>query len=815
MALTVNSNLTNITKCEAGTWVDIGSGQGSGFDLDTFLEGTGARSRKVSNSTKGMMFDDGSLTDWSDRHVYIWVLIQELGILDTQANGGIRICLGESATAYTYWTIGGSENYFGGWKRYAIDTSRPATGVVGSPTGVTSCRYVGITVTTNANAGNLPTLVIDRMDYITNTSAVIQVEGGALGDYGDFSEIVAAETAASTNYYGIFREDNGVIFMLGGLEIGDSAGTSATFFSDNDKVIVPESPNYYNSVGSEVRALYPFEINVVGNTTNPTICTFGRENSSGIVFAPLTFKSSQYPVTLNFAESNVNGQNNRGTVFNKMRESNIQSSAESWNLACVGDTAGSLAGTYVRFDAISQAGVRTLYYAWHNNGTDPAVSGRTGVAITTTNGDSATTVATNMRAAIGAVADITTSGTGVNCIVTADHNGDILSTTNGDSPHVDTLITYGSDYNGCTWEGCQQIVMSQNTKFIDCTVKNTNAGDRLTFTTDFATENLILNTSASHGLSDGDKIQFEGSDLPDPLAEATDYFVAVTTTTSFAVNTTLAGALARVGTVLTDDGTGTNTYHPAAALKMPASVTGIDLKGISFVGNDEYAIEITTAGTYDFEGVGFSGNVTDILNSSLGAVIINITGGGDTPTVYNIGAGTSTVNNNVTTLVHVGDNTGANLENCRVFLEAANGSGPLPFEETVTITSSGTTATCAHTTHGLITGDKVAIRGAAEHLYNGVFTITVTTASEYTYTMNGDPVDTATGTITSTGVVLEGLTDSSGDVSAGRTFISDQDVRGRARKSSSSPRFKSFRLDGNTVDSANGLTINIRMILDE
>jgi hypothetical protein len=69
-------------------------------------------------------------------------------------------------------------------------------------------------------------------------------------------------------------------------------------------------------------------------------------------------------------------------------------------------------------------------------------------------------------------------------------------------------------------------------------------------------------------------------------------------------------------------------------------------------------------------------------------------------------------------------------------------------ETTVTITNSGTVATVTHTAHGLSTGAEVTISGANEPEYNGTWTVTVTGANTYTYTMDSSPSGDATGTIT-------------------------------------------------------------------
>ena len=78
------------------------------------------------------------------------------------------------------------------------------------------------------------------------------------------------------------------------------------------------------------------------------------------------------------------------------------------------------------------------------------------------------------------------------------------------------------------------------------------------------------------------------------------------------------------------------------------------IKDCSFAFSDGHALEITTPGTYTFQGNSFSGYGADgtndaaIYNNSGGAVTLNITGGGDTPTVRNGSGASTTVNNSVT-----------------------------------------------------------------------------------------------------------------------------------------------------------------------
>lgn len=235
-----------------------------------------------------------------------------------------------------------------------------------------------------------------------------------------------------------------------------------------------------------------------------------------------------------------------------------------------------------------------------------------------------------------------------------------------------------------------------------------------------------------------------------------------------------------------------------------------------------YAIELTSAhagGSFDHVDITYDGYGADsttnacIYNNSGGAVTINVTGG-DTPT-YNNGSGASTtiVSGAVTVKVTVADAGGTLISDARVLLAASDGTGPFPYQETVTITNSGTTATVNHTAHGMATNDKVMIRGASHDENEGVKQITVTGVNAYTYVMDTAPGSNPTGTITSTFVALSGLT-VLGVLSTSRVYSSDQPVTGWARKSSSSPYYKTGPLSG-SVDNSDGYNNTAVLILDE
>jgi hypothetical protein len=249
------------------------------------------------------------------------------------------------------------------------------------------------------------------------------------------------------------------------------------------------------------------------------------------------------------------------------------------------------------------------------------------------------------------------------------------------------------------------------------------------------------------------------------------------------------------------------------------------LDGCSFFNGatNTHALELgnNSPTTVDFNNITFDGyntangtsNSAVHVKRTTGTVTINISGG-DTPTILTEGATVSIVAGSVTVSAKSVDATGANVASARVFLRASSGTGPFPYQNTVTITNSGTTATIAHASHGLATNDKVVIDGASHWQNNGVFQITVPNTTHYTCTLPSAPGSDPTGSITSTFVALEGLTDTNGDISTSRVYSSNQPVTGWIRKSTSSPYYKTAPISG-TVTSSGGFSGTGVLISDE
>jgi len=232
------------------------------------------------------------------------------------------------------------------------------------------------------------------------------------------------------------------------------------------------------------------------------------------------------------------------------------------------------------------------------------------------------------------------------------------------------------------------------------------------------------------------------------------------------------------------------------------SPTSITLRGIDFAGfnassgqNDSAFNVLRNTGTVTINLVGCSSDVS-LTNSykTAGATVVVVT-------------------DPVTTTVVAQATDGSKVSGALVFLETATG-GPLPYQDSVSITQSAGTATVSHTAHGLSTNQYVVIRGATQQGYNKVAQITVTGTNSYTYSVASGTASPATGSPVASAVICYGTTAAPGTVSDSRTFASNQPVTGWIRKTSAAPYYKTAPIAG-TISNTAGATFTGVMISDE
>lgn len=252
---------------------------------------------------------------------------------------------------------------------------------------------------------------------------------------------------------------------------------------------------------------------------------------------------------------------------------------------------------------------------------------------------------------------------------------------------------------------------------------------------------------------------------------------------------------------------GANAHH---AIRFGANVDDdITLTGIEFTG---------------FSSTNDANNSTlrfDATTGSMNVNLIDCTVDGNPATTSNVGvddaAGITVtlVVNPVTTKITVTDTAGTPLQSARVLLETGDNGGAsgFPYQDSVSITQTGGTATVTHTAHGLASNDYVVIRGAQPDGYNKQAQITFVSANSYTYTVDSGLSSPATGSPVSSYAAISGTTDVNGEIQSSKTWPASQSLTGWARKSTSAPYFKQSAVA--IADASGGSDVSVQLISDE
>ena len=111
----INASAESVTS-----WSALGGGgAGLSADPDFAIQPTNSVTKQVSGAAtlKGMVYEFGSTrTQATNDHIYQWIYATCPGLIDTLANGGMRVSVGTSDTALNEYYIRGSATYAaGGW----------------------------------------------------------------------------------------------------------------------------------------------------------------------------------------------------------------------------------------------------------------------------------------------------------------------------------------------------------------------------------------------------------------------------------------------------------------------------------------------------------------------------------------------------------------------------------------------------------------------------------------------------------------------------------------------------------------------------
>jgi hypothetical protein len=310
MAVTITRDLTDLWNSEVDTgWTGLETTLYAGWQR----EGSNCEGIAVSNTTV-TGYRTFSSFDMSDKAVYIWMYCA--GNMDTIANGGLGIVLGDGTNRRAYY-VGGSDYLsfqVGIWSCFMVDATNPPTGYnqeLGSAApNFAAITQVGVHCKTLSKAlGGADNFFIDMARY----GYGITIGGGGVATEGTFAEAAADdESTASGKAYGIIRTmATGVYGVQGRIQIGNS-GTSSSYFDDEDSVVVFEN----NGAGSSL-----YSLGVVANSTGTNSIVMGNKVGSGdtaIGANGVTIMSAGPNTSVDLDDTNADTVNIYGSKFFKI-----------------------------------------------------------------------------------------------------------------------------------------------------------------------------------------------------------------------------------------------------------------------------------------------------------------------------------------------------------------------------------------------------------------------------------------------------------------------------------------------------------------
>jgi hypothetical protein len=282
MAVTVTDVRTTPTNGEADATTGwTGSATLTLFTTDPDpVEATGSLGMVVSTATQNLYLTISS-TNLQNTLAYIWVFPR--GAMDTTANGGQTLVLGDGTNLVGYHLAGSDKAAFRhengpvGWQCLMLDTGNlpsAATAYAGTVGGLNLAAVTRIGAGYKTLAKSVGGVSNCFTDVVRYGNGGLRITAGTSGAPGKFSEIAADDRTTTTGKgYGIIRElGTGLYGVQGPLTFGDTAGTTASYFADTSTSVVFEDRGV---VGGR------YSITVQGNATGSTTFQLGTPSGTG------------------------------------------------------------------------------------------------------------------------------------------------------------------------------------------------------------------------------------------------------------------------------------------------------------------------------------------------------------------------------------------------------------------------------------------------------------------------------------------------------------------------------------------------------
>ena len=319
-------DLVDISLCEVDDW----DGAVGTLDQDSQIQGTGCLT--ITESTAGLKairYETVTQVDMTGKMIIGWLTFARLAMLETAANGGLRLCAQDSSARDAQWYVGGKDTLSSaGWTPYVVhfDTTPDVMTAGFDKTAVVKMGY-------RVNLSIKGIIKWDAFRY--GTSIGIKRGTSTPGEEADFADIWATEDDVN-NKFGILTKFEGIYFLQGKLVVGSTTAGEDTYFSDKGQIVVFKDVKVPSNF---------YTLTLQGNATANTTISFGTKIGTGetaVGNAGIVFRSANKattPFQINCLGSNINSygfyacnfQDGGLTKFDKISTNTAELISCAWN----------------------------------------------------------------------------------------------------------------------------------------------------------------------------------------------------------------------------------------------------------------------------------------------------------------------------------------------------------------------------------------------------------------------------------------------------------------------------------------------------
>lgn len=326
MAVIVTPNMTVFFDCDADSGMTASQGTPD-LSTDVVRESSGSIGSEIRTAgVQWLWHTEGSSTDLSNTHVYVWINFLFVANLYNETSGGVRIRVGDG-TNWGDWTVAGADTYGGGWRCFVADTAAAFDYDSGTPPNLAAITQIGLALNIESTARNLESTFLDIIRY--GDGAWISSDSSST-----FEDIEAySNSTADGRAHGVIRYADGVYFTQGKLVFGTVSGTEDCYVADQSQTIMfTDEP-----VASDL-----YEVLIEGNSTGTTDVQFGNlSGDAGIQGCTFAAVSPQ-TFTVTASGVNINASHFYGCTFQNADVITLSNEATSSGslISCNFDTCG-------------------------------------------------------------------------------------------------------------------------------------------------------------------------------------------------------------------------------------------------------------------------------------------------------------------------------------------------------------------------------------------------------------------------------------------------------------------------------------------